>query len=257
MTLQGLITRRVTYAALLAVALVLGTLVGGAAYETTNPPFDRIVWNDYEAADAAGDLAVRRALFADGRFLALTSDGYRAGVVEQTLADAIFATVRAGSPSWAPAYEAAGVAGERIELALGGRSTRSVVVANPMMNFALPADLGRVMRLLSAADRSVAAVAFVPSSLLFTAEPVTADANELLEALPVGFPIEAASRPGGVVVGGSELAILKSIWTDLDQRLEPGTAHRLVDVDGQGWRISWRLDLEALGPLTALGAAPR
>jgi len=57
-------------------------------------------------------------------------------------------------------------------------------------------------------------------------------------------------------VAGSDLAILRSSWTDLDERLEPGLAHRFVEADGRLWRISWQLDITSVGGLAPSGTKP-
>jgi hypothetical protein len=256
LSLRWLLVRRIPYAILLAATLVVGTLIGGAAYEAANPAFERITWVEHAGADAAGGSSIRRSLFADGRFLALTPDGYQAGILASAATNEIFDTVRVGAKSWRSSYEANGVTGERIELALEGPAAGRVAIANPMMNFELPSDLGRVLRLLSAADASVARVAFTPSSLRFSAVVLPNAPDGPLEAVPLGFPIAAATRPGGVPISGGELAILKSFWTDLDTRLDPGHAHRFVEHDGQRWQISWALDLDAIGPLSPSSVVP-
>lgn len=256
MSVRRLLLHRIPYALLLALALVLGTLIGGAAHEAANPAFSRMTWLEYAGADVSGDSAIRRTLFADGRFLALTSDDYQAGILAPALTNEIFATVRAGARSWRASYETNGLIGERIELALDGPAAARVAIVNPAMNFALPTELGRVVRLLSMADASVARVAFVPSSLRFSAVSALGAADGPIEALPVGFPIAEALHPEGVAISGGELSILKSIWIDLDTRLEPGNAHRFVAVDGQTWRVSWALDLDAIGPLPVPAVVP-
>jgi hypothetical protein len=248
--------RRIPYAILLAIALVAGALIGGAVHEAANPAFERIDWVEHAGADPAAGSALRRALFADGRFLALTSDGYQAGILPPALTDEIFATVRAGARAWRSSYEVNGVVGERIELAFVGPAGARIGIANPALNLELPLTLARVVRLLSAADAAVARLPFAPSSLRFSAEALSAPPDGPVEALPLGFPIADALRPGGVAVSGGDLAILQSIWTDLDSRLDPGHARRFVEVDGQRWRISWTLDLDAIGPLPASADAP-
>ena len=193
-------------------------------------------------------------LFADGRFLALTSAGYRAGIVDATTTAAIFDTARSGVHVWAPAYATRAVVGEQVELEFDGPHRAAISIANPAMNFSLPADLLRVMRLLTAADRSVASVPFSASGLHFWAVPV--DVADTRDPFPIGFPLAAASKPEGVVVAGSDLAILRSSWTDLDERLEPGLAHRFVEADGRLWRISWQLDITSVGGLAPSGTKP-
>jgi len=245
-----ILTNRISYAALLALALVVGTLLGGAGHQAANPQFDRIVWLEQDAAAETGDAAVRRVLFADGRFLALTSDGYRAGVVDAAQTTEIFATVRAAAGGWASSYDTQGPIGERMDLLLEGPGQVKVTIDNPSMNFGLPSELGRVLRLLSAADTSIARVAFVPTSLRFNAVPLTSGSSQPMDPLPFGFPLSDASSVSGVIVGGDELARLRTSWTDLDALLDPTNAHRVVEVDGQAWRISWKLDVDAIGQLS-------
>jgi hypothetical protein len=246
--LGALIRRPVVYAALVGVLLVAGTLIGGALYESVNPGYSRIVWLERDGASTAGATAVRRALFADGRFFALTDDGYRAGVLDHVTTDAIFTALRAGVPGWRDSYDAAGVTGERIELLLDGTIPKRVEIANPGMNFGLPADLERVLRSLASADRTVATTSFTASSLVFSA--TAADGSgAAIDSMPVGFPLAEAGAPSGVKIGGADLAIVRSMWTDLDSRMDPALAHRLVSVDGKTWQIAWRLDVDAIGPL--------
>lgn len=253
MSARALLLRRLPYAILLAVALVGGTLAGGAIYESLNPPFERIVWLERASADDAGDVAIRRALFEDGRFLALYDDGYRAGVLDAGLTAEIFTTAR--SADWQATYPVDGIVGELVEIAFDGPTDTSVVIANPDMNVGLPDDLGRLLRLIESADRAISTLPFVPSSVRFIAAPMTGDTGEPIDPIPVGFPLESAARPDGVVVSGADLAVVGSIWTDLATRFEPGLAHRIVEAGGQHWRVSWRLDLDAFEPLAATGAA--
>jgi len=244
----------VAYALIVALVLVGGTLAGGALYESANPRFERIVWIEQDAASPSANGAVRRVLFADGRYLALSEDGYRAGILDRQTTDTIFATVRTGAQDWHGTYDAAGVTGERIELAFGGRAARRVAITNPGMNPAVPDDLERVLRSLSAADRGVATTPFAVSSFVFYAARAGQNAG-MAETFPVGFPLTDAERPDGVTISGSDLAIVKSMWTDIDRRLEPADAHRLASLDGQTWQISWRLDVDGIGPLrTSAGA---
>jgi len=251
----GLLRRPAVFAVVLGVLLVIGTVAGGALYESINPSYDRVVWLEHDAADAAAPVAVRRALFGDGRFLALSDDGYRAGVLDQRTTDEIFAAIRAGASDWNVGYDAAGVTGERIELVLGGPTTKQVAVANPEMNLRVPADLERVLRLLSSADRVVASVPFIAGSLVFSATPLQGGSDSA-DGLPMGFPLDAAKAPQGVAIGGADLAVVKAMWTDLDSRLEPSLAHRVVIADGRAWQISWRLDLDDVGRLPASAVGP-
>lgn len=253
--LEGLLAARIPYAFALALLLVSGTLLGGALYEAANPAFERIVWLEHDGAAADGNLAIRRALFADGRFLALTSDGYRAGLMSHAETDEIFAAVRQSADSWLTSYDTPGVVGERIELKLEGPRGSSVDIANPATNLALPATLDRVLNLLASGDRALARVAFSPSALRFFARPVEGASDKLDGALPLGFPLNAAATPTGTVVSGTDLSILESLWTDLGARFAPSLAQRYVDVGGRTWRISWRLDLDALGQLRPAAAA--
>lgn len=245
----------VAYALIVAVVLVAGTLAGGALFESANPPFERIVWIEQDAANLTANGAVRRVLFADGRYLALSDDGYRAGILDRQTTDKIFATVRAGVRDWHGRYDAAGVTGARIELAFGGRAGRRVDITNPGMNPAVPDDLDRVLRSLSAADRGVATTRFEASSLVFYAARAD-QSSGTPDTFPFGFPLTDAERPDGVTIAGSDLAIVKSMWTDIDRRLEPADAHRLVSVDGQTWQISWRLDVDGIGPLRTSAGVP-
>jgi hypothetical protein len=254
--IRSVLVRRIPYAILLAILLVTGTLVGGALYEAANPGFQRIVWLDRDPTDQASAVAVRRALFADGRFLALTSDGYRAGLLDAATTGEIFAAVREASKSWKASYDVAGVVGARMEIELDGRATTRIEIANPDSNLAVPAELARVLRLLAAADRPIATVAFSPSSLRFTATQVQVGSDERVDVLPPGFPLTAAAQAGGVVITGTDLSIVGSVWTDINARLDPSQAHRVVEVDGQRWRIAWQLDVDAVGPRPSAAAAP-
>jgi hypothetical protein len=230
--------------------------VGGATFEAANPSFQRLVWLDRDPTDAASAVAVRRALFADGRFLALTSDGYRAGLLDTATTDEIFAAVREAVKTWRPSYDVAGVVGARMVLELDGQATTRIEIANPDSNLAVPPELARVLRLLAAADRPVAKVRFSPSSLRFTATAIQPSGGERIDALPPGFPLAAAALPGGVIVSGADLSIVGSVWTDIDARLDPSQAHRDVEVNGQRWRVSWQLDIDAIGSRPSAGATP-
>jgi hypothetical protein len=252
---RTVLARRLPFAVLLALALIVGTLLGGAIYESVNPGFDRIVWLERNGAAVNGDVAVRRALFSDGRFLALSADGYQAGVLSPEMTGEIFTALRNGAHAWSSSYETKGLVGERVDLELDGKAGARISIANPDMNLALPADLARVLRLLESADRSAARVPFAPSSLRFVAVPTDA-ATGPIEAVPVGFPLAAAREPNGVVIGGADLALVGSIWRDLDTRLEPALAHRFIEVDGQRLRVSWSLDLDGIGQLTASSTTP-
>lgn len=254
MTVRGWMVRRGSFALLLASVILLGTVVGGAIFETTNPSLDRIVWLEHDVADESGQATVRRALFADGRFLALSPNGYRAGILDPTVAFEIFAAARAGAKSWQPAYRTPALLGEQIDLLLEGRTTTRVAISNPGMNFNLPPDLARVLRLLSTADLTVARTGFAPSSLRFIAEPVAGGQATFIEAVPFEFPMEAAARPGGIAIGGAELSVLRTQWQDLDMRLDPSLNHRFVEAAGRTWRVSWQLDLDSIGPISAAGS---
>lgn len=256
MSPTSLLGRRIPFAILLAAATVAGTVIGGMAQKAGTPGFNRIVWYESVPGEAGTGTAVRRALFSDGRFVALTSQGYRAGVVAPELAREIFATAQAGAGTWADAYEAKGSTVEEVEIELDGTTAAVVRVANPTMNFGLPSDLSRVLRLLSSADKLVATVPFVSSSFVFNATAVPSAADGPVGPLPAAFPFDTAKQASGVVIAGNELATLRSTWTDIDARLDPSTASRLVDVGGSIWRISWRLDLDAMGALASSVVAP-
>ena len=252
----ALLMRRVPFALLLSVVIVVGTVVGGMAQKAMSPEFERIVWYEHDAAVPGGSGIIRRALFSDGRFVALSPDGYLAGIVPADITGEIFATARAEASSWADAYAAKGPTVELVDIELDGQSTTRITIVNPAMNFGLPSELGRILRLLSAADKAVASLPFAPSSFDFIAAPATAASDDLVGSLPADFPLDQASGPGGVAIAGDALQELRSTWTDLDARLDPSTAYRLVDVQGTVWRIDWRLDLDAMGPLSASSVAP-
>jgi hypothetical protein len=252
---RTILTRRLPFAALLAVVLVLGALGGSLAYETTNPEFTRIVWLEHDGARPDGDTAVRRALFSDGRFLVLAGDGtYRAGILDPGTTAEVFATVRGAARGWRTDYHAKGVVGEMIELQLLGAAPRQIQIANPDMNLALPPGLARVLRTLEATDRGVATVVFRAGAVRFQARAVDA-ADGPVEPMPVGLTFEDIRQEDGLVLQGSDLALVESTWTDVDERFDPSLAHRFVSVDGHLWRISWSLDLESVGGLPTPGAS--
>jgi hypothetical protein len=112
-------------------ATVGGTLAGSATYEAAHPAFSQIVWVERSAAHPDEDQVLRRALFADGRYLALTDNGYDAGILEPTLTSEIFATARAEAGSWPESISTNGLVGELIDLELGGSEPRSIRIENP------------------------------------------------------------------------------------------------------------------------------
>jgi hypothetical protein len=255
MIVRTILTRRLPFAALVAIVLVLGALGGSLAYETTNPEFTRIVWLEHDGARADGDTAVRRALFSDGRFLVLAGDGtYRAGILDSGLTAEVFATVRSAAHDWRNDYGSKGVVGKLMVLEFRGAAPRQIQIANPDMNLALPPGLARVMRTLEAADRGVTTVVFRPGAVRFQARAVDA-ADGPVEPMPVGLTFEGMRQPDGIVLQGSDLALLESTWIDVEERFDPSLAHRFVSVDGHVWRISWSLDLESVGGLPASGAS--
>ncbi len=245
---------RVLFAAAAAVIALIGTLAGGAAYETTHPRYDRIVWIDRSGANTGDDRVVRRALFADGRFVTLTSHGYRAAVLNPEATAELFATASNAALDWHANYGTTAALGELVDLELAGPQPRAIRIANPASNLAVPPSLNRLTLLLEAADRRLATVAFRAAGLRFWAAPVASPNGQPVEALPDGFALALAARDGGLAIGGGGLAVIRQFWTDLDQRLAPGLAHRYVGVDGALWRLSWTLDLDTVGPATVATA---
>jgi hypothetical protein len=246
---------RIALALFAAIGLIGGTLAGGAVYGTTHPAYARIAWLDRDPTSSLTSPIVRRALFADGRFLALAADGYRAGILEPALTSEIFATASNAAPDWRPEYRTAAPLGELIDLQFDGSNPRTVRIANPTTNLGIPPALARVLLLLAAADRQIATVSFSATALRFWATRANNTDGAPIDSLPAGFPLPAAASAAGVVIGGSDLALVTSVWRDVDQRLLPGLAHRFVQVDGVLWRVAWTLDLDGVGQLSAPGPA--
>jgi hypothetical protein len=78
-----------------------------------------------------------------------------------------------------------------------------------------------------------------------------------VDVLPASFPLVDASSKDGATVGGSNLTLLHQVWPDLFLRLGPGLAHRFVEADGRLWRLSWQLDLDSIGALSAATPSSR
>lgn len=256
MKLRGLLARPIALALFTAVALVAGSLAGTAAYETSHPKPDRLVWIERDPIHPDADRVVRRALFADGRFLALAPSGYRAGILERTLTDEIFTTVSTAAGSWADEFKSPALLGELVDLELGGAGARRVRIENPATNYALPPTLSRILLLFAAADRQIATVPFAPAALRFWALPVADSGGAPIDDLPAGFPLQDAATGAGVVVGGADLAVLMGVWNDLGQRLGPELSHRFISSGDQLWRLSWTLDLDSVGALATATQAP-
>jgi hypothetical protein len=241
------VLRSAGFAAVAAVVLGTGVLAGGTAYQTTHPSYDRIVWMERDPQDPAGDRVVQRALYSDGRFLALTATGYQAGIVPAATTDEIFATVETSGLDWHSTYRSAARLGELVDLQLDGQSSRSIEIANPQTNVGLPTALNRVLLLFTSADRQTSLLAFTPASVRFHAAKAADTGGSAVEDLPTGFPLDAAASSDGVAIGGANLALLEQVWPEVTQHLGVGIAHRVVSVGTSLWRISWTLDLDAVG----------
>jgi len=245
---------RVAFAAVAAITAVLGTLGGGAAYETAHPAYQRIVWVDRSGGNVAADRVIRRALFSDGRFVSLSAAGYRAGTLAPEATAELFATASGAAPEWKAEYPATTTLGELIDLEFEGTVSRTIRIANPGTNLSLPPALTRILLILGAADRRTQSVPFKATSLHFWAVPAQGSGGEPLDTVPDGFPIEAAASADGVRIGGGELAVLNQFWTDLPTRFAPGLAHRFVQVNGAIWRLSWTIDLDTIAGLAGTRA---
>lgn len=244
--------RSIGMAIAVAIALALGVTAGGLAYAVGHPAYARLVWIE-RSADASDSGVVRRALFSDGRFLALSDHGYRAGLLDATLTAEVFSTVSASGSDWHATYTARAALGELVDLKFDGTGSRTIRIANPDTNLTVPPALTRIMLILAAADRQVATVPFRSAGLRFWATKATDTHGASVDALPIAFPLTAARLPAGVVVSGVDLATARQIWPDLDDRLLPGQNELYVRVDGQLWRLAWTLDIDSVG---ALGTAP-
>ena len=239
-----------------ALALVAGSLAGTAAYETSHPRPDRLVWVELDPLHPDADRVVRRALFADGRFLALSPGGYQAGILDRPLTDEIFTTVSTAAGGWADEFDSPALLGELIDLELGGTGGRRVRIENPATNYALPPTLSRILLLFAAADRQIATVPFAPSALRFRAVAVADAGGAPVDDLPAAFPLETAAAASGAVVAGADLAVVIGVWSDLGQRLGPELSHRFVRSGDQLWRVAWTLDLDSVGTVPATGPGP-
>jgi hypothetical protein len=256
MRLRLSLARPLPLALVTAVALVGGSLAGTAAYETSHPRPDRLVWIERDPIHPDADRVVRRALFADGRFLALTPNGYQAGILEPALTDEIFTTVSTGAGAWADEFDSPALLGELIDLELGGIGARRVRIENPATNYALPPTLARILLLFAAADRQIATVSFAPSALRFRAVAVADAGGSPVDELPTSFPLQAAASGFGTVIAGADLAVLMSVWNDLAQRLGPELSHRFVKSGDQLWRLAWTLDLDGVGSASSKVPGP-
>ena len=238
---------RVTFAVVAAVLLGVGVVAGGTAYQAIHPAYDRITWTELDPTDPGGDHVVRRALYADGRFLALTGSGYRAGIVPPALANEVFETAQSTGGNWDPEYRSPSRLGELIRVELHGRSSRSIAIQNPDTNVRVPPSLGRILLILAAADRQVALVPFRPAAMRFWASPMADAGGAAVGDLPAAFPFDQASSAEGEALGGSDLAVLEQVWPEVTAHLGVGVAHRVVRVGAQLWRVSWTLDLDSVG----------
>jgi len=230
-----------------ALAVAGGVLAGSATYGQLHPGFERIVWTEHTGAVASGDPVVRRALFSDGRFLALGGKGYVAGLVSTKATAEIFALAASASEAWKTEYPAAGPTGELIDLTLDGPAPRSLRIGNPETNLGLPATLGRLIVLLGVLDRQDASVSFRPAGLIFHAARVSDTGGLAADRLPPNFPLDAAATASGTRIDGRALSVLEQYWPDLERRLGPGQSHRFVQSGSTIWRISWTLDLMSIG----------
>jgi hypothetical protein len=242
---------RLLFASVIAVLMIGGTLAGGAAYGSVHPTYDRIAWLERDPAQPDLPPVVRRALFSDGRYLALSSSGYRAGVLDQSTTDLIFSTASVEGPSWHSTYSATAVTGEVVDLEFLGHTPRTIRVANPETNASIPDALARVVQLLAAAERPVASVPFAAAAIRFWSTPMGNPSGVPIDALPAGFPIEQAAGQNGLVIGGADLELLRAVWPDLDSRFVPGLAQRFVKVGNAVWRVAWTLDLDSVGALAS------
>jgi hypothetical protein len=253
--LTGRFLPRLLFAVIGAVIALLGTLAGGAAYENTHPSYDRIVWVDRSGNDLNADRVIRRALFSDGRFISLTTKGYRAGVLDAAATTELFATASNATLDWHDDYPSAASLAELVDLEFQGSTSKTIRIANPTTNLTVPPALTRLLIVLGAADRRTPSIPFDVTSARVWAAPVQSTDGGPVDVLPGGLPLHEAASPDGVVIAGGELAVLKQLWTDLPSRFAPGLAHRFVEAEGSLWRLSWTIDLDAIGRLGA-GVTP-